>query len=206
MKVVGTVSVQESFDALPMDGALPEPWTLAGVANARIVALPTSVDRSARLSSGLDAAPTTACLPVVSTAAVSIAFDYILGRALPAPAIVLTVQAGDANVAGVVLDRSAAPVAAVFGDDPLPSGAKPDASLATLGSPQPEGWQRLDVSIDRAAGSITWRAHDVTGARTGEGTATSSELSTVPIDTVCFHSPDGAPSGWVAIDDVDIRG
>ena len=52
---------------------------------------------------------------------------------------------------------------------------------------------------------IDWRANDVSGVEIASG-ASEIDLTTAPADGICFRSPQGTPSGWIAIDDLIIEG
>jgi hypothetical protein len=205
MEVAATIAVEEDFDGLPMDSQLPAPWDVNGAGTAQIVALPTSVDRSARLSSGTDGSPTTACLPLgVGRAGLAVAFDYDLGRAAPGQGPLLTAHSNGASVAGIIIDSQGRPVAAAIGDSPASASASPSPVGAPSGETDTVGWQRLEVTLGGAEG-VQWQAYDTSGAETGAGTALLADPSAT-VDMVCLHSPRGALAGWVAIDDLIIRG
>jgi hypothetical protein len=206
MEVAGRIAVEEDFDGLPMASQLPVPWDVSGAGSAQIVALPTSVDRSVRLRTGLDGTPTTACMPLgVQRAELAVAFDYDLGRGAPGQGLLLTAHSNGASVAGIIVDSQGRPVAAAIGDSPASASASPSpVDAPPSGETDAVGWQRLEVTLGGAEG-VQWQAYDTSGAETGVGTALLADPSAT-VDTVCLHSPRGALAGWVAIDDLIIRG
>jgi hypothetical protein len=79
--------------------------------------------------------------------------------------------------------------------------AKPAAASAASGP----GWRRVDATIDPSSGTVSWRTRSDSGVD-ASGTATVAALQDHSIDALCFLSPDGARSGWIAVDNVAITG
>jgi hypothetical protein len=209
LDVGGATSVRESFDGLPMDSQLPDPWTVTGQGTAAIVALPTSVDRSVRLVSSVGGAPATACLPVGSVRApeVTIVVDYQLGRSPPSPVTLLSLESGGARTLALVIDAAGMPIGVASPDGP--SGV-----IDTPPSPSPRDlargladWRRVELTVASRSGEVTWLAQDSSGEVTGSGWGEAGgERGAGRIDALCLHSPEGEPSGWVAVDDLVIQG
>ena len=208
--VAGLTSFEETFDAFPMRSRLPDPWTVRGDGPVEIAALPTSVDRSVRIASGLDGSMTEACLPigVAAGGAVRVALDYRLGRSPTTDVTLLTLGTEGSEALTVVLPAAGGPIQLVFsasasggaetgqtGPPAAPGGSGADASTA---------WQRVDLSVS-PVGEVTWLAYDGTGADAGSGSASAPDLASRALDTLCLRSPAGAPSGWTAIDDLLIQ-
>jgi hypothetical protein len=206
VEVGGITSVQETFDGLAMDSALPAPWTVSGGGAARIVALPTSVDRSVRIASGAGGVATAACRPtrVAAGTEIRVALEYRVGRPAPEPFPLLTLQAGDVPAVALTIDAGGSPIAVV-------GGADGGASDGPVRSPGPRAtaatdWHRVELTIVRASGAATWRAYDASGAETRSGAAALTGLPSAGLDRLCLRSPEGLPSGWIAIDDLRIEG
>jgi hypothetical protein len=209
--VGGAISIRETFDALPMDSALPTPWTVTGGGSAAIVALPTSVDRSIQLASGTSGTATAACRPteVETGSALRVVVDYRLGRR-PAQAVpLLSLRAGDVSKLAIVIDQEGAPVGVRLGSaQELVRGGDPpaQASPIPLTSGVSVGWRRLDLTLDPASATATWSVSDSSGAATGRGSAPLTDVGAQSLDIACLFSPEGLPSGWVAIDELTIEG
>jgi hypothetical protein len=207
VEVGGITSVQEQFDGLPMDSRLPAPWTTSGGGSAQIVALPTSVDRSVRLASDAGGVATEACRPtdVAAGTDIRVALEYRVGGAAPAPFPLLSLQSGDTRRVGLLIGAGGSEVAVLGGADAGPSDA-PVVSPVPRATAATTGWHRVELTIARASGAVTWRVHDEAGAETASGTATVADLASGGLDRVCLRSPGGSPSGWVAVDDLVIEG
>jgi hypothetical protein len=208
-EVRGAVSVQETFDDLPMDSSLSAPWMVSGGGSARIIALPTSVNRSVRIASDAAGARTTACRPTTLArgSKLQMSLDYRAGSLPTTSVSLLNVQAGEGPKIAVLLNPDGTVVvlgdgdgAGQVGEAPAPESAIPGASGLTA------GWHRLELAVDPGAGLAVWQALDSSGAETGSGTASVSDLGAVALDEVCLYSPAGVPSGWVAIDELLIEG
>ena len=210
--VAGSISIQETFDDLPMDSTLADPWTIDGDGPVRVAALPTSVDRSIRISSDASGAATFVCRPIALPpgAALRIAMDYRLGRSLPEGARVIELRAERTVAFALVIDAATGrvqgvgnPAAATSGpaasDGPRAS-ADDDDSLAD----DHTSWRRVEVIVT-GSGDLTWQANDVSGADAGSGSL-PGEASGAGVDTMCIVSPAGAPAGWIAVDDLLIEG
>jgi hypothetical protein len=210
--VAGVILITETFDDLPMDSTLPDPWTIDGQGPVRVAALPTSVDRSIRISSAASGEATIACRPtdIPAGRALRIAMDYRVGRALPQGAQIAELRGPQGAAFALLMDAASGRVHAV---------ASPDASntpSATSAGPRPSAggnqtetdhhtsWRRVEISIS-ATGGLEWQAHDVAGEDAGSGSLAGSQ-SAAAVDTVCIASPAGAPAGWIAIDDLLIEG
>ena len=210
--VAASVTFEETFDDLPMDSTLADPWTIDGDGPVRVVALPTSVDRSIRIASDTSGGPTNVCRPigVEAAKALRIAFDYRLGRALPEDARLLGLRAGATAVAALLLDASTGRLLGVTGSEAAPpTAAGPSAAPAKPpgASNKPardSAWRRVEISVSES-GELTWQANEASGGAAGSGTLASAADAS-RIDTVCFSSPAGAPAGWVALDDILIEG
>ena len=199
-------SVRESFDELPMNGKLPDPWSVGGAGLAAIVPLPTSVDRSVRLSSSVDGVRTVACRPLDTTAgSLQIMFDYRLGSLPATTSRLLSIRSKSVTVLGIDIasDGHASLVAGAA--DAEATAQAPGSSVAPVTPAAPTEWQRVQVSVDPASGKVGWDTHDSSGAETGSG-STLTDLGSASLDTLCILSPDGSPSGWVAIDDLVVTG
>jgi hypothetical protein len=195
----GAVILEETFDGLPMDSSLPSSWIVAGGGGASIVALPTSVDRSVRIRSSPEGDPASACHPtgVDATAILRLAVDIVVGgragEAVPLLALegsgtrILTIGLGPA---GELVQLDPAPDSGV----PAPEGLAADA----------EGWRRLDVRLDPNERSVEWQARDVSGTQVAVGRSTLEPGTWA--DGLCLFSPQGAPSSWIAVDDLVVRG
>jgi hypothetical protein len=185
---------EETFDSLPMDSALATPWVVSGGDGATIVALPTSVDRSVRIRSAADGAPASACRPtgIDAGATVSIGLDVLVGGSPSAAVPLMTLESSGVRTLTIGLDPSRALVDLTQGTPP-PAGA--------TGS---EGWRRIEVRIDPAQAALEWEARDVSGAPVAAGTAAIDPSTAV--DQVCLFSPEGAPSSWIAVDDLIAQG
>lgn len=197
-------SVEETFDGLPMDSKLAKPWRVSGGGTAQIVALPTSVDRSVRISSTATGEATSACrtAAVVLGGSIRIAVDFLVSRAPSSPIPLMSIGSGDTPQLNLGLDASGAPVE-IAADGTVHQGeARPTASNRS-GLPT---WQRLELAINTATGGVRWQVHDTSGAQTGAGQAQVANLVTGAFDTICFLSPQGSPSGWTAIDDLVVEG
>jgi hypothetical protein len=207
-EVRGAVSVQETFDDLPMDSSLPAPWMVSGGGSAKIIALPTSVDRSVRIASDAAGARTTACrpTPLARGSTLQMSVDYRAGRLPTTSVSLLNVRAGEATKIAVLLNPDGTAGlgdgggAGHAGEPPARESAIPGTSGLAA------GWQRLELAVDPGAGLVVWQAVDSSGAETGSGTASVSDLGTAALDSVCLYSPAGVPSGWVDIDDLLIEG
>ena len=191
--------IEESFDALPMDSDLGAGWVVSGGGGASVVALPTSVDRSVRIRSSMQGEAAIACRAVDQTSVRRVSFDLLIGRLPPSTAAVVSVRSGDRDLLTLAVDPSGS-LTAIAGSGSATSSPRPD------GARSGEGWGRVELRIDAPGGSIEWRAHDVTGAEIGSGASEVADLAGAPVDGVCFRSPQGMPSGWIAIDDLIIEG
>ena len=203
VEVRGITSVEETFDGLPMDSTLAAPWTVSGGDTARVAALPTSVDRSLRITSSADGVATEACrdTDVPAGTQIRIAFDYRVSRVAAAPFQILSLQTSGKERLGLMVDARGSPIEILDG--------APDAAVA---SPAPlvtaatSEWHGVELTIVHASGAVSLRAQDATGAETGSGTASLTDLAPEGIDKVCLRSPEASPSGWIAIDDLLIEG
>ena len=193
-----------------MDSTLPEPWDVSGLGAAQIVALPTSVDRSVRISSTVDGDVTAACRPatVVLGGSIRIAVDFLVGRAPSSPVLLVSLVSGGAPLLGFGLDAAGAPVE-IAGDGAVHPGealaSDPPRPSASTGH-RPPTWQRLEVAISTATGGVEWQVRDISGAQTGSGQTQVVNSANGAFDTICFLSPQGSPSGWTAIDDLVVEG
>ena len=209
-RVAGSVSVFESFDGLPMDSSLADPWTIDGDGAVRVVALPTSVDRSIRIASDKSGGATSVCrrtgLPAGS--GLRITLEYRLGRSLRRDASLLEFRAGGSVVSALVVDAAtggitgASASGTASSEAPTAGGSPGTAPEASTGPDADTAWRHIEVTVSDS-GKLTWRANTVSGAESGSG---SLQGGAGHIDTVCFSSPAGARAGWVAIDDLLIEG
>ena len=210
--VAGSISIHETFDDLPMDSTLADPWTIDGEGSVRVTALPTSVDRSIRISSDASGAATVACRPtgLPPGTALRIALDYRLGRALPQGARVIELRAERAVAFALLIDAATGRVHGVGNSERETSGAAatrgPRASAGDDGSRADDhtSWRRVEVVLT-GSGDMTWQANDVSGADAGSGSL-PGEANGARVDAVCIVSPAGAPAGWIAVDDLLIEG
>ena len=197
---VAVAAIQETFDGLPMDSPPGARWVVYGGDGASVIALPTSVDRSIRVRSSTQGEAATACRVIDdTTAAVHIGFDLLVGGAPPSTAAVVSLRAGERDLLSLGIEPSGRLVA-------MPGAGFEGGSTGPTSAPPVEGWGRVDLTIDGAGGLIDWRAHDATGAQVASGTPQVADLAGVAVDGVCFHSPLGTPSGWIAIDDLIVEG
>lgn len=205
-QVGGVISIEETFDDLPMDSSLPKPWQVSGGGTAAVAPLPTSVDRSVRVSSDPEGAPTEACRPTATagTASVRVAFDYRFGRTPAVDTTLLELRAGSTSVLEVVLVAADGRIAVLAsngdGSGALASGA-PEAGFAS----DQDAWHRIEMTV-ASSGEVAWQAHDTSGADAGSGTTLLDAAPRGLPDTVCLRSPAGSPAGWVAVDDLLIEG
>ena len=209
--VGGAISIRETFDALPMDSALPTPWTVTGGGSAAIVALPTSVDRSIQLASGTSGTATAACRPTDAETGspLRVVVDYRLGQRPTQAVPLLSLRAGDVSKLAIVIDQDGAPVGARVGSaqELIRGGDSPaQASPIPLTNGVSVGWRRLDLTIDPDSSTATWSVSDSSGAATGWGSAPLTDVGAQSLDIACLLSPEGLPSGWVAIDELTIEG
>ena len=210
--VLGSVSIEETFDDLPMDSTLAEPWTIDGDGPVRVVALPTSVDRSIRISSDTSGGATSVCRATGQPLgkALRIALDYRLGRSLPRSARLVELRASATAVFALVIDAATGRVIGIGGPEMATSGAPPAGGAPPAASGAPNAadgqtsWRRVQLTISDA-GELTWQANDRSGADIGSGSL-GVDAGGAGIDTICIHSPAGAPAGWVALDDLLIEG
>jgi hypothetical protein len=199
-------SVGESFDELPMNSKLPDPWSVGGAGLAAIVPLPTSVDRSVRISSSVDGVRTDACRPLDTTAgSLQITFDYRLGSLPATVSRLLSIRSKSVTVLGIDIASDGQASLVARGADAEATAEAPGSRVAPVTPAVPTEWQRLQISVDPASGKVGWDAHDSAGAETGSG-STLTDLGSASLDTLCILSPDGSPSGWVAIDDLVVTG
>lgn len=210
-QVAAAISVNETFDELPMDSALPPPWAVTGDGGAKIVALPTSVDRSIRIASATGGTATSACYPVDLAAGslLRVAFTYRLGPTIPSPVPILSLRARDSSVAGLIIDTAAAPMAISGASGAIWSAsAEPNPTVGGVGvTPlSPADWRRLVAQIEPGTGAVAWRVSDEAGAEIGDLTATVATLPDQAISALCLLSPEASPSGWLAVDDLIIEG
>jgi hypothetical protein len=204
--------LEETFDALPMDSALGPPWVVSGGDSAQVVPLPTSVDRSIRIRSSADGGSAAACRATTTDPGrpLRAGFELLIERAPTTAAPVFTVEGGGGRLLAIGIGPSGALVdlqQPSADGSPLPPGSSPAPGTST----PPEGggrgdgeWRRIQAGIDPAQGSATWQAHDAAGVEVAGGTLTIDPGSVV--DQLCFFSPQGVPSGWIAVDDLIIRG
>jgi hypothetical protein len=196
---VAVTTIQETFDGLPMDSPPGAGWVVNGGDGASVVALPTSVDRSIRVRSSTQGGAATACRAIDEPApALRVGFDLLIGRPPPSSAPVVSVRGRELGLFTLGVDRFGWLVA-IDGSGPTGSSPDPDAAPS-------EGWSRVDLRIDGPAGVIEWRAHDVTGAEVAIGTSRIADVASAAVHGICFHSPQGTPSGWIAIDDLIVEG
>ena len=207
-EVAGAASVVQTFDDLPMRSRLADPWTTSGDGSAEVVALPTSVDRSLRISSSTAGKPTMVCRPTSVAPAQSfrIAFDYLLGRPPASTVPILRLDSESSSQLELGIDTMARPF--------LGGGPGGSAPAPAIASPPPAGasaravaadWERVEITVDAAAGTAQWSAHDTSGAVTGSGAAALARTADAPVDEVCLLSPAGSPAAWVAIDNLVIE-
>ena len=200
-------SVGESFDELAMNSKLPEPWSVGGAGLAAIVPLPTSVDRSVRISSSVDGVRSVACRPLDTTAGpLQIMFDYRLGRLPATTSGLLSIRSKSVPVLGIVIAPDGAASLIAGAADVEATAEPPGSSVAPVTPAAPTEWRRLQVSVDPASGKVGWDGHDSSGAATGSGSITLTDLGSASLDMLCILSPEGSPSGWVAIDDLVVMG
>jgi hypothetical protein len=195
-----TTKLEDTFDALPMDSLPGADWVVSGGDGASVVALPTSVDRSIRVRSSIQGNAATACRSVPdATASSRISFDLLVGRPPPSTAAVVSLRSGERDLLTIAVDPS--------GSLTTIAGSGPAASSPAAGGVRPRaGWGRVEVRIDGPGGLIVWRAHDVSGAEVAGGDLEVTDLAGAPVEDVCFISPQGMPSGWIAIDDLIVEG
>jgi hypothetical protein len=139
---------------------------------------------------------------------IQIAVDYAVGRLPSSPVAFVSFESGNARQVALGMDRDGLP-AEIASDGTLNRGSAPPAvQNPGISSPGPGiiTWRRLAVSIEPGTGAVDWQVHDTSGAQTAAGRAMLRDPATATIDTVCFLSPQGAPSGWLAIDDLVVGG
>jgi hypothetical protein len=199
-------SVEETFDSLPMNSKLPATWIVSGPGSAEVIALPTSVDRSVRLGSSPAGDVTSACRPtaVVLGGPIRIAVDYAVGRPPASPVPLITIDSGTARQVAIGMDASGHAVS-MAADGTTNAGEQPPVPSAATPSGSGALWQRLEVTFDLAKGVAGWQLHDTSGALTASGQTDLASPAPAP-DTICFLSPEGSPSGWIAIDDLFVGG
>jgi hypothetical protein len=199
-------SVEETFDGLPMNSRLPATWIVSGPGSAEVIALPTSVDRSVRVASSLEGLVTTACRPtaIVLGGPIRIAVDYAVGRPPSSSVPLITIDSGTARQLAIGMNPSGVPVS-IAADVTPSAGEQPPAQRAAAPSGSAPLWQRLEVTVDTPAGIADWQVHDTSGALTGSGQTHLANPARA-LDTICFLSPKGSPSGWIAVDDLFVGG
>lgn len=207
MAVGGVSSLRETFDDLPINSALPGPWKVTGQGTVAIVALPTSVDRSVRITSTASGGATALCRPTgigSSPTALRVAFDYLPSSALGGEMGLVTLQTGGDESIELLIGPGGAPVGVkgldggASASSPPPLPPSPPAGSAGL------TWQHLVIDVDPRGGSVSWVAHDASGAETASGSATGT-VAREALETICLQSPT-ASAGWIAIDDLIIEG
>jgi hypothetical protein len=206
--VAAAVSVQEAFDDLPMDSNLPDPWRVSRDGAARVVALPTSVDRSVRISSDGDGAPAEACRPTPSRAGpLRVALDYRLGRPTVLDTIVIELREGSTPMVALLIAAEDGRIAAIAGStyDPGASPAGAGAQASARGTFDAAAWRRVELLLT-GDGHAVWTAHETSGADAGSGSIDLPASPSRTVDTVCLRSPAGSPAAWVAVDDLLIEG
>ena len=174
----GIVSIEETFDDRPMGTLHAGPWSVTKD-RAEVIALPTSVDRSIRISSGRDGRATFACrsLGDASGSRVSVRFDYQMKGPPGAVVTLLTFRAASTDLVSLTVDA--------------PGGTE-------------RSWQHVEAALDAIIGTMTW--HVTTGGtETGSGDAKVSLGSGRPAQ-VCLVSPAGLRLGWLAINNLVIEG
>jgi hypothetical protein len=197
---VSVVTVfEETFDELPMDSSLGSPWVISGGDGARIVPLPTSVDRSVRIRSSADGGAAAACRAIGTDPGLSIraGFEVLIETKPTAAAPVFSLEGGGVRLVSIGIDPSGALVGL---EQPGADGRSPAAN----GGGTEGGWRRIEVGIDPARGNATWQAHDAAGAQVAGGTLTLDPGASV--DEICFFSPQGVPSASIAFDDLIVSG
>jgi hypothetical protein len=207
-RIAAAVSVVETFDDLPMNSHLSDPWAISGTGSAEITALPTSVDRSLRISSSGTGAPTTACRRAAegSGTVFRISFDYLLGRS-PASAVpLLRLESLQAQRLELDVDVAGRPFAVgPPGATAAVQGTQETPTALTSSQPIAAAWVHVEVVIDVVSGAAQWSAHDSSGAETSSGTTALSGALGEHIERACLLSPAGAPAAWVAIDNLLIE-
>ena len=193
-----TILLEETFDELPMDSKLAAPWVVEGGDGAGIVPLPTSVDRSVRIRSSVDGDAASACRPLglAPEAPARIGLDVKIGGRPPDPVRLLTIEGSD-----LVVVIGVNPGGEIIGLEPrlVPTGPR--------SSPEPGAggdWHRIVVHIDHAAKTVGWAVRDGSGSELLTGSAPIPDGASA--SRLCLFSPRGAPSGWIAIDDLVVRG
>ncbi len=202
-------SVEETFDGLPTNSKLPEAWKVGGAGIAEIIALPTSIDRSARIASTINGEATSACrsAAVVPAGSIRVAVDLLLGRAPSSAVAVVTMESGSSSQLAFGVDPTGSPVEIIAGEAVRPAQASASApnSAAPSTTRVVPMWQRLEVMIDPTSGAVQWQVRDTSGGQTGAGTTKIRDMTAAPLE-ICFLSPQGSPSGWTAIDDLVVEG
>jgi hypothetical protein len=162
--------VAEDFDALPIDATPAPPWQIGGAAKAGVIALPTSVERSLRLTTSSKGEATTACRPTATTgqaASTSVELVLLVGMTADHSVPVITFRDGDRTVAAAGVDPSGRIV-------DVGGGMSPVAITGDLAVPEgqltSQAWRQVVVSVDAAT------------------------------TAVCLSSPQGRAGGWIAID------
>jgi hypothetical protein len=190
-------AIEETFDALPMDSRLAPPWVVTGE-EASIVALPTSVDRSVRIRTSTDGDASSACraTDVAAGVAPRVGFDVLLGGRPGATVPLLALEAGDSPVLTIGVDAAGALVQ--FEPEPATTGTPGSAGAGS------DGWRRVEVRLDSSRSTVEWLANDASGLEVAAGSAPIEAGTTV--DELCLFSPEGAPSSWIAVDDLIVQG
>ena len=174
----GIVAIEETFDDLPMGTLRAGQWSVTKD-RAEVIALPTSVDRSIRISSGRDGRATFAChsLGDASGSRVSVRFDYQMKGPPGAVVTLLTFRAANTDLVSLTADAPAE---------------------------TERSWRHVEAVLDAVVGTMTW--HVTTGGTdTGSGDAKVSLGSGSP-DQVCLVSPAGLRLGWLTVNNLVIEG
>jgi hypothetical protein len=203
-QVSGLVSIQETFDDLPVDATLPAPWRLSREGAARVVAVPTSVDRSALLATDATGAAGEACRPTgTHPGAIRIALDYRLGGISPRQVTIVELRNGATPVLRLIVtaDGRVEAVASQELHEDTPSVGAAPSSVSS--SADPTGWRSVELTI-ASTGQAAWESREVSGGDAGSGTLDLLAGSRSP-DTLCLRSPPGSPAAWVAVDNLRIE-
>jgi hypothetical protein len=195
----GAVVFEETFDELPMDSSLPSTWRVEGGGGASIVALPTSVDRSVRIRSSPEGDRASACRPtgVDATSILGLGVDVVVGGRADAAVPLLALEHDGTRVVVIGMGPSG---------DLVQLQPPPDAVVTAPPdlAGEPDAWRRLELRLDPNESLVEWQAHDVSGTQVAAGRSTLERGAWA--DVLCLFSPEGAPSSWIAVDDLVVRG
>ncbi|HET9852823.1 MAG TPA: hypothetical protein VFP56_09985 [Candidatus Limnocylindrales bacterium] len=148
--VGGLTKDVETFDSLPIDSGPPSDWTSSGGGAAAVVPLPTSVDRSLRLTSSPSGDASFVCRAVATPEerVIQVSLDVLLGPAVPDGATVINVAEGDTTIAAVSTREGTMEVTSENG------AIQVAQNTPTPGLQGTTDWLHLDLTVTGAADSL----------------------------------------------------